>query len=328
MKRHQEVLVPVDGKEDIKKSVFRITKPVQLTYRKVNSIDSTNLSPVLMKKVFDEIVENYNQFDSFVILTGTDTLSYLASFLSFWLQNIHKPVILTGSQKPLNMLGSDAPGNIYYSILFSCEKVPGISVFFGKHLFRGNRVTKVDSRGFDAFDSPNFLPIGHTDALRHKIFEPLTSLLLSPGKEKFKYAWSDRVHVVNLYPGFDPKILFLLEKAGYKGFIIRAFGLGNLPDRGKYSLAPAVKDLNSRGVIIGVVSSCLKGTAQVEYETAQTFKKLDVLFLGDMTCEAAYAKMSFLMGLENDPDKIKELMVKPLAGEMTAEFPAGSDNCS
>ncbi|MFP4499016.1 MAG: asparaginase, partial [Vulcanimicrobiota bacterium] len=199
MKKIEGTMKPVDGKEDIRISIFELKKSIQLFYTKVNQIDSTNLYPTLMKKVYNSVVSNYKEYDGFVVLSGTDTLAYMASFLSFWLKGIHKPVVLTGSQKPLNMLGSDAPGNIYYSILFACEQIPEVTVFFGKHLYRGNRVTKVDSQGFEAFDSPNYLSLGHVDALRHRIHGPLDSLLTSPEKEKSRYAWADCVHMVTLY---------------------------------------------------------------------------------------------------------------------------------
>ncbi len=317
MKRVRGMLVPVDGKEDIRRLIFDLKKTIMLFYTRVNQMDSTNLHPGSMKKVYDAIANNYPAYDGFVVLTGTDTLAYMASFLSFWLGDIHRPVVLTGSQKPLNMLGSDAPGNIYYSILFACENIPEVTVFFGSHLFRGNRVTKVDSQGFSAFESPNYLPLGHVDALRHRIHKPLESLLDPSRKESFQYAWSDRVHMSLLYPGFNPQVLENLIPLGYRGLIIEAFGMGNLPNEGPYSLSPAIGRLVQEGMLVAVTSQCLRGSVQVEYETARTFEELRVIFLGDMTKESAYAKMSFLMGKSDETTWIREMMTTPLAGEIT-----------
>ncbi len=321
MKRIKGTLKPVNSEEDIKRSIFELRKSLTLSYERVNQIDSTNLSPPLMKKVYDAVMENYSSFDGFVVLTGTDTLAYLSSFLSFWLQGIQKPVVVTGAQKPLNMMGSDAPANIYYSILFACEKIPEVTVFFGKHLFRGNRVTKVDAQGFDAFDSPNYLPLGHVDALRLKIHGPLESLLQKPQREKFKYGWSPTVHVITLYPGLNPNILWHLPSMGYKGLIIEAFGMGNIPNSGKYSLVPVIEKIIKEGVLVGVISKCLKGSAQVEYETAKSFQDLNVIFLGDITVEAAYSKMSYLLDIYKDTEQVKKYMKTPLAGEMSIEKP-------
>jgi L-asparaginase len=316
MKRVEGILVPVDSREDIRKSIFELKESISTYYIRVNQVDSTNLYPEVMKKVFDEVVRNYEHYDGFVILTGTDTLAYLASFLSFWLRDLHKPVVITGSQKPLNMLGSDAPANIYYSILFACENITEVTVFFGKRLYRGNRVTKVDTQDFDAFESPNYPAIGHVDAIRHRIHHFIHGLLRSPGKEIFKYAWSPDVHIVSLYPGFNPQILKLLPGLGYRGVIIEAYGMGNLPNEGPYSLVEAIREIVAKKMITAVTSRCLKGSVQVEYDTAKTFQELGVVFLRDITKEAAYAKMSYLLGLGRSPEEVRRDMVISLVGEM------------
>jgi L-asparaginase len=316
MKRTDGVLVPVDSTEDIRKSIFELKETIDTFYTRVNQVDSTNLYPEIMKRVYDEIVENYGAYDGFVVLTGTDTLAYLASFLSFWLRDIHKPVVITGSQKPLNMLGSDAPANIYYSILFACEDITEVTVFFGKRLFRGNRVTKFDTQDFDAFKSPNYPAIGHVDAVRHRIHHFIQGLLRSPDKEMFRYAWSPDVHIVSLYPGFNPEILKLLPELGYRGVIIEAYGMGNLPNEGPYSLVNAIREIVNKKMVVAVTSRCLRGAVQVEYDTARTFQDLGVVFLRDITKEAAYAKMSYLFGLSKNPEEVRENMTISLVGEM------------
>jgi len=317
MKRIEGSLKPVDGKEDILKLIYQIKRPVEIDYLKINSIDSTNLSPPIMKFVYDCIVKYYNDYDGFVVLTGTDTLSYLAAFLSFWLLEIHKPVVITGSQKPLNEMGSDAPGNIYYSILFARENIPEVVVFFNKKLFRGNRVSKVDSRDFDAFDSLKYPAIGHVDAFNLRIHSPLESLFKPTKRENFSYAWSPGVALIKLYPGFNPELLRTLPPMGYKGIIVEAFGLGNLPDSGSYSLEDAIIELVGKKLIIGIVSQCLKGAVQVEYETAKRFENLRVIFLRDITSEAAYAKLSYLLGLGKKQSWVRKKLSEPIAGEMS-----------
>ena len=317
MKRVEGTLAAVDGKEDILKLIYRMKKPVEIDYMKVNTIDSTNLSPPLMKLLYDAIVKHYQSYDGFVILTGTDTLAYLASFLSFWLLNIRKPVVITGSQKPLNELGSDAPGNIYYSILFAGEEIPEVTVFFGEKLFRGNRATKVDSRGFQAFVSYKYPALGHVDAFNLKTYHPRKSLFIPPRKESFNYGWSPSVSLVKIYPGFNPELLKILPEKGYKGLIIEAFGMGNLPSEGNYSLEGAVKEIVEKGLVVGICSQCLKGAVQVEYDTAKVFDKLNVIFLRDITFEAAYAKLSWLLDLYSDTGKVKKKLAEPVAGEMS-----------
>jgi len=317
MKKIEGSLSPVDGKEDILKLIYSIKRPLEIDYLKINSIDSTNLSPPLMKLVYEAIEKNYALYDGFVVLTGTDTLAYLACFLSFWLLDIKKPVVITGSQKPLNEMGSDAPGNIYYSILFAGENIPEVTVFFGEKLYRGNRVTKIDSCGFSAFVSYNYPALGHIDAFYLRIYDPRESLFRPAEKEHFKYAWSPHVTLVKIYPGFNPHLLTMLPGMGYKGVIIEAFGMGNLPNEGEYSLEGAVKELVDKRVVVGICSQCLKGAARAKYDTAKVFEKLNVVFLRDITFEAAYGKLSWLTGLSSDTEWIKKRLSEPVAGEMT-----------
>lgn len=316
MKRIEGVLQPVDGKEDIRQLIFRIKRPLELFYTRVNQIDSSNLYPGTMKNVFDAIVENYDSYDGFVVLTGTDTLAFLSSFLSFWLGEIHRPVVVTGSQKPLNELGSDAPGNIFYSIMFACEDIPEVTVFFGKHLFKGCRVTKADSQGFDAFQSPNYLPLGHVDALNHRIHSPLESLLRPSEKENFRYAWDERTAVISVYPGMKPEMIEYLVQDGWRGLIIEAYGMGNLPFEGKYSLEAPIKKALDSGMAVCIISRCISGGVNVQYETARRFLKLNAIYLRDITREAAYAKLSWLLGLYKDIDMVKKEIEISYCGEM------------
>jgi len=316
MKRVEGFLAPIDGKEDIRNLIYRITRPVELSYLRINQIDSANMHPALMKGIFDAIVENYTEYDGFVVLIGTDTLAYLSSFLSFWLIEIHRPVVITGSQKPLNELGSDAPGNIYYSIMFACEKIPEVTVFFGKHLFRGSRVTKVDSRGFDAFDSPNFLSIGHVDALNHRIHSPLESLLRPVEKEDFRYAYCDRVGVLPIYPGMNPDILNYYISNGYRGLILEAYGMGNMPVEEPFSLVDGVRKACESGMVVCVTSRCYRGGVQVEYDTARRFHEVGAIFLRDMTKEASYSKLSWLLGKYDNAEKVKSEMLRSISGEI------------
>lgn len=316
MKRQEGFLTPVDGKEDIRRLIYRIERPLELHYTRVSQLDSSNLYPPLMKDIFDTVVEQYDNFDGFVVLTGTDTLAYLSSFLSFWLMEIHKPVVVTGSQKPLNEMGSDAPGNIYYSIMFACEEIPDVVVFFGKHLFKGNRVSKVDSSGFEAFASPNFLPLGHVDALHHRIHTPLESLLRPSEGENFSYAWSDKAALLPVYPGMDPGIIKCLVKGGCRGLILEAYGMGNMPFEGPYSLEENLREAIDSGVAVCVTSQCLQGGVSVQYETASRFADMGAVYLRDITKEAAYAKLSWLLGKLEDPKVIGREMIHSLCGEM------------
>ncbi len=316
MKKIKGMLEPVDGKDDIRNLIFRITRPLELFYERVNQVDSANLSPPEMKVVYDEIVRYYDEYDGFVVLTGTDTLAYLSSFLSYWLLEIHKPVVLTGSQKPLNELGSDAPGNIYYSIMFACENIPEVGVFFGKHLYRGNRVVKCDSQGFDAFDSPNFLPLGHVDAINHRIHSPLESLLRPVKREDFQYAYSDRVTILPVYPGINPEIVDSLVNLGYEGIIVKAYGMGNMPVDGENSLLPVMGKALKKGIIVCITSSCYRGGVEVQYETARPFCELGAMYLRDITGEAAFAKLSWLLGKGLSKDEIRKEMLRSVSGEM------------
>jgi L-asparaginase/Glu-tRNA(Gln) amidotransferase subunit D len=155
------------------------------------------------------------------------------------------------------------------------------------------------------------------DAFNLRIHSPLESLFKPPKKENFTYAWSPNVALMKLYPGFNPELLRVLPHIGCKGVIIEAFGLGNLPDSGPYSLEDAIRKLVRQKLIVGIVSQCLKGAVQVEYETAKKFENLKVIFLRDITSEAAYAKLSYLLGLGKTQSWIRKKLAVPIAGEMS-----------
>lgn len=277
-------------------------------------LDSSNISVNEWVKIAYDIKARYKEYDGFVILHGTDTMAYTASALSFMLEGLGKPVILTGSQIPLCEIRNDGRDNLITSLIVAGNYiVPEVCLYFGNALYRGNRATKISSDELIAFDSPNYPPLAEAGVKinLHKglIRRAGTELKLSSFK-------SHQIAVLKIFPGIQFEIFENIMTSNLKGIVFEAFGAGNIPEN-KGSLNRILKKAKENGTVIVVCTQCLRGSAMIgQYETSRSFAEAGAVNGYDMTVEAAVAKLYYLLSLNDDLDTVKRLMGTNIRGEM------------
>lgn len=281
-------------------------------------IDSSNMHPKVWVEIADIIREAYDRYDGFVVLHGTDTMAYTASALSFMLENLGKPVVLTGSQLPVGMLRSDGRENIICALEIASgqnEVVPEVTIFFESHLYRGNRSTKLSAENFDAFRSFNYPPLVTAGIdIRYKMRQ-VQPLPTAPLAVHTKYC--DQVAVLKLFPGITPEVVrAVLYCEGMRGVIIETYGSGNAPTEAWF--IEALQEAVERGIIIVDVTQCKAGSVKLkQYAVSCDMARIGVVSGGDMTIEAAVTKFMWLLGNCKDNQEVIDLMEKDLRGELT-----------
>jgi L-asparaginase len=285
------------------------------------TIDSSNMSPKHWIELVEIIEKNYAKYDGFVILHGTDTMAYTASALSFLIQNLSKPIIITGSQLPIGEVRTDAKENIITSLEIAAAKhnlfpiVPEVCIYFNYHLFRGNRSKKVESTHFDAFYSENYPPLAEAGIQ----IEFRNELLLPFPKKKTKFVKTvnTNVCIVKLFPGIDFEMVdYIFANKKIKGVVLETFGAGNAPTDKKF--IQTIKKAIDRGVLVVNVSQCVGGSVvQGLYETSSELNKIGVISARDITSEAAITKLMVVLGMENSVEEKIKFLKTAIAGEMS-----------
>ncbi|GAB3097311.1 type I asparaginase [Aestuariicella hydrocarbonica] len=305
-------------------------------------IDSANMSPRDWQVIADDIAAHYDRYDGFVVLHGTDTMAYTASALSFMLENLNKPVIVTGSQIPLAQLRSDGHANLLNALYIAANyPIAEVGLFFNNRLFRGNRSVKTHADGFNAFESPNFGPL-----LEAGIDITLINGTLIDGSQindssisdsdrplnTSLPAWSQppasppltvqqiqpqAIGVVTLYPGISSAIIDNLLHQPLAALILQSFGVGNAPQSDDF-LDP-LKRATGQGTIIINCTQCLQGKVNMEgYATGNALAQAGVISGGDMTIEATLTKLHYLLSQSLSVETIRTLMTQNLRGELSS----------
>ena len=277
-------------------------------------IDSSNMNPKTWVYLANLIGEHYQKYDGFVILHGSDTMAYTASALSFLLEDLCKPVILTGSQLPIGIRRTDAKENLITSIEIAASgKTPEVCVYFEYKLLRGNRTVKINAEHFEAFDSPNFPTLAEAGVhikYRQKVNYCITNHL------KVHKKMSDSVAVIKLYPGIPQEIITTLLNSNCKGIVLETFGSGNATTNSEF--INALESAIHNGKIILNISQCTAGAvSQGLYETSSQLEKIGVVSGKDMTTEAAITKMMFLLAQDLTTEELKTQLTNSLRGELT-----------
>lgn len=279
-------------------------------------LDSSNITFREWNKIATAVGVNYEKYDGFVILHGTDTMAYTASALSFMLEGLKKPVILTGSQIPLCELRSDGRDNIITALMIAADGVVReVALYFGGRLIRGNRSTKYSADELIAFASPNYSRLAEAGITIKYHYDAL----LKPSDEPFGVrGLSDvPIGVIKVFPGIQFRLFESIMTETLKGIVIETFGAGNIPGHGD-ALLPIIKKAYQNGVVMVVCSQCPQGTVSLgTYEASATLRNAGAVSGFDMTTEAAVAKLYYLFSCGYTKDEIKSLMEKPLRGELS-----------
>lgn len=286
-------------------------------------IDSSDMSPAIWQQIGRVIEDNYNDYDGFVILHGTDTMAYTASALGLMLENLTKPVILTGSQLPVGKLRTDGKENLITALEIAADKdeaglpvVPELCIYMQNLLMRGNRTTKVNADNFSAFASPNY-PYLAEAGLNIRYNE---KFILTPDYSKpvcFNYAMDPHVVVLKLFPGISFEAVSAnLDIPGLRGMILETYGTGNSPSIPWF--INLLREAIDRGIVMTNVTQCLYGNVEMHrYGNGQQLEKLGVTSGYDITTEAALVKLMLLFGKYKSPAEVRRLMQVSLRGEMT-----------
>jgi len=278
-------------------------------------IDSSDMKPSDWQRIAQDIKSRYDEFDGFVILHGTDTMAYTSSALSFMLQGLTKPVIVTGSQIPFAQLRSDGQSNLQNALyLAAYYPINEVTLFFNNQLLRGNRSTKAYADGFNAFESPN-LPALLNVGINIELVEGKINQL--PNTD-FNVAniTSQEIGVVMLYPGISASVVKNIIKQPVKALIMLSYGVGNAPQDSE--LLDVLNNASKQGIVIINLSQCQRGRVNMSgYATGNALLRIGVISGFDMTIEAALTKLHWILSNYNDFDTIQRLMQTNIAGELS-----------
>jgi L-asparaginase len=309
--KHLSEQIPELNKFDVSLSAVSFGKP----------IDSSDMSPSVWIEIAETIKKNYDKQDGFVILHGSDTMSFTASALSFMLENLNKPVILTGSQLPIGTIRTDGKENLITAIEIAAAKENGkpvvseVCIYFEYQLYRGNRTHKYNAEHFQAFQSPNY-PILAEAGVHIKYNR---SALKKGGTKKLNVQTklNTDIIILKMYPGISEHVVnAILGTKNLKALIIETFGAGNATTQAWF--IDSLKKAISKGITILNVTQCNAGKVeQGKYATSAAFNKIGVIGGSDLTSEAAVAKLMYVLGNTTKQKEIEKLLRSDLRGEMT-----------
>ncbi|WP_031529989.1 asparaginase [Dyadobacter crusticola] len=317
-------LVPFNFEQIIEKVPEISRLDFEITFLSLpKPIDSSNVNPDIWIELAQIIGSHNDQYDSFVILHGTDTMAYTASALSYLLENLNKPVILTGAQLPIGVARSDARENVITALELAAARnadgtpiIAEVCIYFNSSLLRGNRSKKKESSDFNAFHSENY-PLLATAGVRIDYNLPYIKPYQENAGLLVHTSLNTRVAFLKMFPGISPEVVqAILGIEGLRGIVLETFGAGNATT--DIWFLSAISKAIEKEIVIFNVSQCDGGrVSQGQYQTSKYLQQAGVVSGSDITAEAAITKMMFVFGLETDYQKCVELLGTPLRGEMS-----------
>jgi len=280
----------------------------------VSNTDSSNIQPQLWVDTARVIYESIEDYDGVVVTHGTDTICYTSAALSFMLQELPKPVVVTGAQMPLDDIGNDGHGNLINSVRVAVSDIAEVTVVFGSQIIYGTRAKKTSAFDIQAITSVNAHPLGNIGLF---IKFNVAARKRGPRSTLLMPFLNDRVALVNVYPGFDPGILEYLAST-HDGIVLGGYGAGNIPTLTK-SLIPAISKATGRNIPVVICTQCIIGSTQMElYEVGRAALEAGAIPAMDMTPETTLVKLMWVLGQTRDLGTINSMMQKPFVGEVHA----------
>lgn len=312
VRRGEDGFAPCEHADSLLNAVPELRALADFDLLPLANTDSSNLQPHLWKEVAEAIYERMNQYNGFVVTHGTDTLAYTAAGLSFMLQELNKPVVITGAQVPLEEIGSDGRNNLINAFRVAISDLAEVAVVFGSAVIRGTRAKKTSAFDLQAFSSVNAPALG-TIGLTIKIDDHARGR--SKRKPLLMPTIEPDVALLPVYPGLKPEVVTWLTE-NHKGLVLEGFGAGNIPT-GERSLVPVIRSATSRGVPIVVCTQCLVGSTEMElYQVGRAALAAGAIPAMDMSPETALVKLMWVLGQARDLRTIDSLMQKAFAGEL------------
>lgn len=307
-------LVPEMKAEEILSHLPGLNSLCQIDSKPLMNIDSTNMQPEYWADMAKSIYEKYNDYDGFVITHGTDTMAYTSAALSYMLQDVDKPIVITGSQIPIAFKKTDAKRNISDAVRFACEDIGGVHVVFDGRVIQGTRAIKLRTKSYDSFESINYPYIAsiHEDDIKYnKSFH-------SPKNKEIKLDTSlcTDVSLVKLHPGIKPEFFDFLKNQ-CKGIVIESYGSGGIPFQGR-NILQKLNELTECGISVVITTQCLEEGEDIDiYEVGRKVNQNIIIRSRNMNTEAIVPKLMWVLGKTQDPHKVKEMMETPIADDIT-----------
>ncbi len=306
-------LAPAESADILLERVPEVKTLADVDLLPLANIDSSNIDPAVWLRISRELYKRYRDYDGFVITHGTDTLAYTSAALSLMLQELGKPVVVTGSQVPLEEIGSDGRANLINSFRVAVADLAEVSVVFGSQIIRGSRAKKTSAFDMQAFTSANALPLG-TIGLSIKFARE--AVKRSKRKPMLRPFLESSVCLLPVFPGIRPELVTHVAET-HKGIILEGYGAGNIPTEGAFSLVPAIQSATSRGVPVVICTQCLVGSTEMElYRVGRAALQAGAIPAMDMTPEMALVKLMWVLGQTSDLATIDSMMQKSFVGEV------------